>query len=87
MFDKIFVDEHGNKLDIHVLFPFKTEKSEDIYIAYAVGKNNSENLDVFISKIEYGEKEIKLLKIKKEDEQEALKEYNRIKTEYKLFEE
>ena len=28
MFDKIFVDEHGNKLDIHVLFPFKTEKSE-----------------------------------------------------------
>ena len=40
MFDKIFVDEHGNKLDIHVLFPFKTEKSEDIYIAYAVGKNN-----------------------------------------------
>ena len=32
MFDKIFVDEHGNKLDIHVLFPFKTEKSEDIYL-------------------------------------------------------
>lgn len=87
MFDQIFVDENGNKLDIHVLFPFKTEKTEDIYIAYAVGENDSENLKIYISKVEYGEKEIKLLKIKKEDEQEALKEYNRIKTEYKLFEE
>lgn len=82
-----YVDENNNKLDIHILFPFKVEKYGNTYIAYTVDRDkNGPTVEIYLSKVAYLNDRIKVLKIGPEEEKEVLKKYEQIKREYKLFE-
>ena len=74
------VNENNNKIIIEILLGFKIEEIGKEYVAYTINDDTlSEDVEVFISEIDYNSSLPKIVPIKEDEKEIVLLFYNNIK--------